>query len=296
MHPLHRFRFATVCLFASLAAQAFATPVLYYTPTTLTNGLGRPSSSQFTQAVVAAFGASNVVEIPTFNDTSLFADGAALFVNARNQSDTLSTQERTNLLSFITAGGAVFFVGDHGSWEGWDNSFLSLFGDSFHTWNGVGAAISTGALPDQFTPNTQILLTAPGAINGGNGTPLFTTSYGGFGRHMAALYGPYDNAIAFLDTNAFGYGSNTGFYTGVSSWLFTAANAYDEARLSAGNPGTDPSAVPDTGAAIALIAPAMLGLAALRRGGRRGFSICAEAQPENRDEGTVVAVAVDTGQ
>ncbi len=260
MSLLPVFRPAVLFLAAALAVQLAASPILYYTPTTLSNGLGRPSSSQFTQAVTNAFGAGNVVEIPSFNNTADFADGAALFVNARNQNETLSAQEQTNLLHFMNAGGAVFFVGDHGSWEGWDNSFLSLFGDSFQTWNGVGAAISTGALPDQFAPNTQILLTAPGAITGGHGTPLFTTSYNGFGRHMAAVYGPLDNAIAFLDTNAFGYGNNQGFYAGVSSWLFATASAYEEALVDNGAPNSVPDFFP-----VWSFAPVLFVFAILRR-------------------------------
>jgi hypothetical protein len=260
MSLLPVFRPAVLFLAAALAVQLVASPILYYTPTTLSNGLGRPSSSQFTQAVTTAFGAGNVVEIPSFNNAADFDDGAALFVNARGQTDSLSVAEQANLLNFINAGGAVFFIGDHASWTTWDNSFLNLFGDSFQTWNGVGAAISTGALPDQFTPNTQILLSAPGAITGGHGTPLFTTSYNGFGRHMAAVYGPLDNAIAFLDTNAFGYGNNQGFYAGVSSWLFATASAYEEAQVDNGAPNAVPDAMP-----VLAIAPVLFGFAWFRR-------------------------------
>lgn len=263
MSLLRRLRLPLLGLAAALAGQLHAAPILYYTPTSLSNGLGRPSSSQFTQAVVGAFGAGNVVEIPSFADTADFAAGAALFVNARNQSDALSAQERTNLLNFITAGGAVFFIGDHGSWTTWDNSFLSLFGDSFQTWTGVGAALATTAAPDQFTPNMQILLTAPGAIAGGNGTPLFTVNANGVGGHMAALYGPFDNAIAFLDTNAFGMPSNLTLYHEISSWLFDTASAYEEARQAGTNPGGG-SAVPDL-LPVGSFAPVLFVFAILRR-------------------------------
>jgi hypothetical protein len=227
------------------------------------NGLGKLASSSFTAAVTSAFGAGNVVEIPSFADSAAFADGAALFVNARGGTDALSSQERTNLGNFIDAGGAVFFIGDHSGWTIWDNSFLSLFGDSLLAWDGVNAARATGAAANLLPANAQIQLSAPGAIGGGNGTALFTSSSNGVGRQMAARYGPADNAIAFLDTNAFGGNLNPGLYTGISSWLFTTATAYEQSRLAGGSP------VPEE-TPLWAIGPAWLGLAMLlRRGSRR---------------------------
>lgn len=252
-----------MCLAVALVAPLAASPILYYTPALTTYGLGQPGSNQFTTAMTGAFGAGNVIEIASFDNTADFDDGAALFVNARGQTDSLSGAEKVNLLNFINAGGAVFFIGDHGSWTTWDNSFLNLFGDSFQAWTGVGAALATGALPDHFTPNTQILLTAPGGIAGGNGTDLFTKWSGGLDGAMAALYGPLDNAIAFLDTNAFGGTSNTALYHGLSSWLYDTASDYEAAKLSPGNPGSG-NTVPD-GLPVLAIAPVLFGLAWFRR-------------------------------
>ncbi len=263
MHLLRTLRPTVLCLAVAFAAQAFASPILYYTPALVNNGLGKAGSSQFTTAVTNAFGASNVIEIPTFNNTADFDDGAALFVNARLGGDSLSAAERNNLLNFINDGGAVFFIGDHGSWTTWDNSFLSLFGDSFITWNGVNAALATTAASDLLPANTQIALSAPGAITGGNGDKLFTTNANGFGRTMAASYGPQDNAIAFLDTNAFGGNLNPALYAGISSWMFDTATAYELSKQPVINPpggNTVPDAMP-----VLAIAPVLFGLAWFRR-------------------------------
>ncbi len=262
MHLLRSLRSSALGFAAVLATQALASPILYYTPSLLNNGLGKPSSSQFTTAVTNAFGAGNVIEIPTFNNVADFDDGAALFVNARLGGDSLSAAERTNLLNFTNAGGAVFFIGDHGGWTTWDNSFLSLFGDSFITWNGVNAALATTAASDILPANTQIALSAPGAITGGNGDKLFTTNANDFGRTMAASYGSQDNAIAFLDTGAFA-NNNAALYTGLSSWLFETASAYELSKQPVGNPpvgNTVPEAMP-----VLAIAPVLFGFAWFRR-------------------------------
>jgi hypothetical protein len=263
MHLLRTLRSTVLGFAAALAAPAFASPILYYTPALVSNGLGKANSSQFTQAVTGAFGAGNVIEIPTFNNTADFDDGAALFVNARLGSDSLSTAEQTNLLNFINDGGAVFFIGDHSGWTTWDNSFLSLFGDSFFSWNGVNAALATSAASDILPANTQIALSAPGAITGGNGDKLFTTFGGGQGRAMAARYGAQDNAIAFLDTNAFSGNLNPGLYAGISSWMFDTATAYELSKQPVVTPPSG-NTVPDTMPVLA-IAPVLFGLAWFRR-------------------------------
>jgi hypothetical protein len=79
---------------------------------------------------------------------------------------------------------------------------------------------------------------------------------------MAALYGPLDNAIAFLDTNAFSGTTNPALYAAVGSWLFETASAYELAEQTAGNPGGNP--VPDAMPVLA-IAPVLFGLAWFRR-------------------------------
>lgn len=262
MHLLRVFRFSALCLAATLVTQALASPILYYTPSLVSNGLGKDNSSPFTAAVTNAFGAGNVIEIPSFANAVDFDDGAALFVNARLGGDSLSAAEQTNLLNFINAGGAVFFIGDHLGWQTWDNSFLSLFGDSFLSWNGVNAALATTAASGILAANTQIALSAPGAIGGGNGDKLFTTNANGFGRTMAASYGPLDNAIVFLDTNAFSGNLNPALYAGLASWLHTTASVYEASKQPVGNPGGN--SVPDTMPVLA-IAPVLFGLAWFRR-------------------------------
>jgi hypothetical protein len=262
MHLLRTCRSAVLCFAAALASQAFASPILYYTPTTLSTGLGKAGSSQFTNAVTSAFGAGNVIEIPTFGNVADFDDGAALFVNARGQSDVLSAAERTNLLNFINAGGAVFFVGDHASWTGWDNSFLNLFGDSFTHWNNaVGAAHVTNNAPGQFTPGDKVLLSAPGAITGGHGKKLFTLFPGGGGPTMASLYGPDDNAIVNAFSNSFT--NNLGFFNDVGSWLFETASAYELSKQPVVTPPSG-NPVPEAMSVLA-IAPVLFALAWFRR-------------------------------
>lgn len=256
-HPI------VLALFAVLAGPVSGLPTLYYSPTQLSNGLGGSSSNLFTTAVSAAFGAGNVIQIADFANAASFAGGDALFINPRSTSSTLSAAEQTNISAFIAGGGAVFFVGEHASWTNWDNSFLNLFGDQFLAWNGVNAALATSALPSQFAPNSQIGLAAPGAIGGGNGTALFTAFSGGGGRRMAALYGPNQNAIAFLDSNAFGLttAGQQQFYAGVSNWLYTVASAHDVAENT---PPTAP--VPDSGVTLALGGVLLVLVAQRRRG------------------------------
>lgn len=251
----------------AFAATAQAVPTLYYSPTNLNSGLGRPSSNTFTTSVVNAFGAGNVVQVADFSNTASFSQADALFINAREMTDTLSVQERTNISNFATAGGAVFFVGEHGGWTGWNNSFLGLYGDSYTPWNGVNAAISTNALPGQFTANHQVNLSGPGGIAGGHGTALFTAHYGGFGMAMAAVYGPQNNVIAFLDTNvlASGNSNNVAFYGQVSSWLYNTASAHDTAQSA---PPPPPAPVPDSGPGLAFVG-ALLTLGLARRYCRR---------------------------
>ncbi|RXK54786.1 hypothetical protein ESB00_02495 [Oleiharenicola lentus] len=266
MHLLRALRTSSLWLAAALASQALASPILYYTPSLVSNGLGKPSSSQFTTAVTNAFGAGNVIEIPTFNNAADFDDGAALFVNARLGADSLSAAEKSNLFSFINDGGAVFFIGDHSGWTTWDDSFLNLFGDSFLHWNGVNAAsLVTGNAPAQFASAGQVLLSAPGAIAGGNGKKLYTVFGNGGGRAMSALYGPEDNAIAFLDTSALSgnTASHLAFYSGLSSWLFETASAYELSKQPVVTPPSG-NTVPDSMPVLA-IAPVLFGFAWFRR-------------------------------
>lgn len=253
---------AVLCLAAALVAPLAASPILYYTPALTTYGLGKPGSNAFTTAVTSAFGAGNVIEIASFDNTADFDDGSALFVNARGQTDSLSAQEQANLLNFINAGGAVVFIGDHMSWQSWDNSFLNLFGDSFQSWTGVNAALATSAASGILPANSQIALTAPGGIVGGNGTQLFTKWSDGQGDAMAASYGPQKNAIAFLDTNAFGGANNAALYAGLSSWLHETASDYELSKQTTENPGGNP--VPDAMPVLA-IAPVLFGFAWFRR-------------------------------
>lgn len=259
---------------AALAATltSSAVPTLYYSPALTTGGFGQPDSHQLTTAVTDAFGAGNIFQVADFSNASAYAGADALFINARAQNgqtgDALSASEKTNISSFINGGGAVFFVGDHGSWANWDNSFLNLFGDQFTTWSSVGAAFATDAANGQFTAGSKVLLTAPGAISGGNGAKLYTAFNGGLGQTMAAVYGPKSNAIAFLDTNGL-IGNRTehlDFYASVSSWLYTTASAHDAAQNQP--PTTPPAKVPDSSVAGALCLALFACFAAVRRSRR----------------------------
>lgn len=238
-----------------------ATPKLYYTPTEISTGLSNDpynpyGSSIFTQTVLDTFGAANVLEVTTFENTADFADASALFINARVQTGALSTLEQANILAFINAGGAVFFVGEHTGWTSWDNSFLGLFGDHVETWGTpVGAANATAAAPAGL-PGTISYLSNPGRIVGGNSTPVYDL----YGRVMAGLYGPNNNAFAFLDSTPFANRAYDTIYTGVATWIYSTATEY-EASLN--SPPSVP-AVPDTGV-TGVLALTLVALAGLRR-------------------------------
>ncbi len=246
--------FLVTLLFATVL-RVSGTPLLYYTPALTSNGLGQPTSNDFTQAVKNAFGAANVLQVASFDNTASFADASALFVNARNGTDTLSAQERNNLLNFINAGGAVFFVGEHTGWQAWDDSFLSLFGSSATTWGtAVQAAVVTSAGQAAGFPSGQINVSSAGSISGSAGTALYVNA---LGRPLASAFGPDGNAIAFLDTNAFSSNAGRNFYEGVAGWMFNTASEYDQTKTAA--------TVPDLGAGAAL----PLALGAILLAGRR---------------------------
>lgn len=247
-------------------ASAIAAPKLYFTPKEVNGGLSFTDygSNQFTEAVVNAFGAGNVFEIPTFENTATFSDASALFINARSQTSALSAAERTNILNFLTAGGAVFFVGDHTGWTSWDNSFLGLFGDHVEAWNSPSSAVSaTSGVPDAF-PDSITYMQAPGKIVGSNGNALYTQGL----LTMASVYGPYDNAIAFLDTTPFGNVDLRRYETiglGVGAWLFEKASDYEALRATPPDSGNN---VPEGGVTSGLIA-AVAALIAFHRIRRR---------------------------
>lgn len=249
---------------------ASATPTLYYSTAETTNGFGTAAGHSLTSTITTAFGAGNVYEVTDFSNAATFADASAIVINARGQNPAaLSAAEKTNILNFINEGGATFFIGDHGSWQTWDDSFLGMFGDAFTTWTSpVGSATSTGALASFFPPMT-LQLSGPGAITGGNGTSLFTLFPGGGGQTVAAVYGPKSNAIAFLDTNALGNSNNSDLFGGLSSWLFTTASAYEQAKRSPSTGGTGPAPVPDAGSVLSL----PLALALLWGASRRGRKV-----------------------
>lgn len=228
---------------ASLGAAAAATaaPVLYYTAPQTIYGLRETGFDLFSQTVVSTFGAANIHELADFGTASQFADAAVLFVNARGQDpDALSAAERQNLKTFIDDGGAVFFVGEHGGWTTWNNSFLSLFGAQFTPWNSINAALPSGTAPTPFAQSGQLSLGAPGAISGG-GDPL----YGLQTYTMAARFGPQNNAIAFLDTYPLSgaHGSHFEFHQDVASWLFTTGSAYEASKLQTPPPSTVPDSL-----------------------------------------------------
>lgn len=103
-----------------------------------------------------------------------------------------------------------------------------------------------------FTAGSKILLTGPGAITGGNGTALYTLFPGGMGFTMASVYGPSDNAIAFLDTNGL-IGNTTehqALYHSIASWMYTTASAYETSQQN-NNPAPG---VPDGGVSFVLTA------------------------------------------
>jgi hypothetical protein len=267
---VHRFRFALIStlILGFGLVRSNASPVLYYSPVgnALNAGLGASSSTLFTQAVVNQFGASNVRSIADFSNTATYSDADVLFINLRGDSDALQGQEKTNIINFINAGGAVFFIGEHNQWATWDNSFLGIYGGSVVPWGTfVQNSGKTAATPSQFTAGgfNGIAVSNPGGISGGTGIPI----YMGAVNPLAEMYGPSNNAIAFMDTLALSNSnSNQSFFYGnLASWLYVTGSAYETSQANNGGGG---SSVPDSGAGLAL-AGTVLMMGAVRASRRR---------------------------
>lgn len=214
-------------LFLSTAADVLADdpPQLYYSPVAnpSSRGYDNDKFDTFSQAVRAIFGLENITEVTDFSAVSSVQSADAIIVNLRFSTDTLSTAEQTNLLAFINQGKPLLFIGDHASWEVWDESFIGLFGDEFEGRNNiVNTGIVTGDPHPLHVVADTLQLSHTGTMAGGNARPLYRISGG---QIMAGLYGPRDNAVAFLDSNVFGgAGSgNTQFAGRFADWFHAEA-------------------------------------------------------------------------
>lgn len=215
-----------------MAAEADAAVKLYYSERGTSSGFDLDDYGRFSMAVKEVFGEENIFELTTFDNASSFADAGAIIVNIRLGSSALSAQEQTNLLNAINAGKALLFVGDHASWETWDNSFLNLFGDSFKQRTSlIQMAYKVGDHP--IHADNRIHLSSTGTITGGNGTTVYATH---LDEPMAALYGPNNNALAFLDSGVFSgspaaLGENQRFFANLAQWMHDTATIPEPASL-----------------------------------------------------------------
>ncbi len=202
-----------------------SSPKLYYSPRDLSNGYNKTSFDQFSVTVTNKFGADNVFLVSNFTEASAFVDADALIINARVSTGVLSSQEQTNILAFVNTGKPVLFLGERAEWANWNTSFLSLFGDQHQTFTGtVQTGIVTGpAHPLHITGDT-VQLNSPGTISGSNGRNVYRLHTN---QILAKLYGPSENALAFLDTNAFGSSlvGNVQFYGRFANWFHDQAVA-----------------------------------------------------------------------
>lgn len=267
---MHCFRFALISslILGFGLVRSEASPVLYYSPvgSPLNAGLGASSSTLFTQAVVNQFGASNVRSIADFSNASAYSDADVLFLNLRADSASLQGQEKTNIINFINAGGAVFFIGEHNQWATWDDSFLGIFGGHVIPWGTfVQNSGKTADTPSQFTAGgfNGIAVSNPGAISGGTGIPIYVGV-----NPLAEMYGPSNNAIAFMDTLALSdSNSNQSFFYGnLASWLYVTGSAYETSQANSNGGGG--SSVPDSGAGLAFVGT-LLVMGAIRFARRR---------------------------
>ncbi len=142
-------------------------------------------------------GSSNITVVADFDSTNL-NDYDAVWVDAGNTSETLIATEVSKLQSFAATGKRLFLIGEHNSWATWNNSILSVVGDTF-----AGAAGSSTFAPTYthaLTENVSLIeLPAGGTATGTGGTSLFSTKF-------ALLYGTNLNVFVMLDVNTF---SNT---------------------------------------------------------------------------------------
>ena len=207
---------------------------------TYANGYGRAWWSNMTAAMNTAT-ENSVDVVSNFEDLPGMLGYDALWLDYRNQTSVLGDTEKVNISTFIATGRRLVMIGEHNSWETWNNSILDIVGGS-HSGDYDGVA-NTAAANDLTQEVSTVKVPYGGTTNGGDA--LFDVNF-------ATLWGENNNVLTILD----------GDFASFMNW-----NSQDNAQFSTNVAGWiadsgDPVPIPG---AIWLLGSGLLGLAGIQR-------------------------------
>lgn len=247
-----------VAAIAAFATSAAAQPkMLVRQPSSyLGYGYGNYSWNAFTSIFNNAFGGASNITVTSGLSSGALAGYNALMLSLPTLPDSpwlLSASEVAEVSSFLNAGGRMYVFGENNAWQNWDNQIASI----------VGATVGSSC----FYGNTNAVGTS-GLLNGVNSiyAPCaneFTSLGGGtklFANDVAALFGPTQNALVYLDVNIcddsyIGTADNRQFCSNIGGWLSGEIDP--------------PTTVPEPGTWV-LMATGLAGVLTIKRRRRNG--------------------------
>ena len=189
-------------------------------------GSGPPGGYGFvntTNQLYGAFGAANITQQFGVDIGASLLSYDRLWIDFRADQSTLSASEISVLSSFINSGRRMVFIGENGSWDAWNESFLSLVGGSSSAQ--CSFQVSSTVYTHQLTAGVSMTQPACSSEAVG-GTALFGFNY-------ATLWGAQQNVLTVLDSDVFddNYGTaydDQRFAHNVAVWLAEDTTAVPE--------------------------------------------------------------------
>jgi hypothetical protein len=179
--------------------------------------VGAANWTQFTAKLNTASG-NQVFLAPNFEDLTLMLNYDALLLPARNQADTLSTLEITNVSAFVGTGRRVLLFGENDNWNAWNQQVISIAGGTYiaEPYNAFDG-YSSSLVSHEITSGASTILGFWVGVASG-GTQLYST------KNFVTLWGPSQNVLTILDENVVedgyaGFGDDAQFTTNVANWL-----------------------------------------------------------------------------